>query len=81
MTASLVQGDPTFDDYLYIGGHVARDQIDGDVGAHLAIFRYDYTTSETLMNLIMYGEDCDDQEDNSGPRSDWSRSRMTKMRK
>ena len=53
----MVQGDPAFDDYLYIGGHMARR----DDEAHLAIFRYDYTTSETLLNQIVYhvtGEKC-----------------------
>ena len=58
-TASLVQGDPAYDDYLYIGGHIAKK----DDEAHLAIFSYDYATSETILNLIVYdktgSDDCD----------------------
>ena len=46
VTASLVQGDPTLDNYLYIGGLMAKESDE----AHLAIFRYDYSTAETIMN-------------------------------
>ena len=66
VTASLVQGDPDHDNYLYIGGLIAENDDEGP-SAHLAIFRYDYATSETLLNLIVQydkGEDggCDDED-------------------
>ena len=54
VTASLVQGDPAFDDYLYIGGQIAKTSNE----SHLAIFRYDYATSETLLNAIFYENGC-----------------------
>ena len=50
VTASIVQGDPSFDNYLYIGGHIAVDY------SNLAIFRYDYATRTTTINEIMYSK-------------------------
>ena len=53
VTASIVQGDPDFHDYLYIGGHIANNH-HGNLLANLVIFRYDYETKVTIMNEIVY---------------------------